>query len=102
MSKLRCALHTGEISTLSLSLRTMKINLQDAKRNFGPISKIKSWLTNHTQSVVLENTELSTIHASSGTPQGTVLGSTLINDLSDSISHSTLKVNCNGKFLLPK
>ena len=63
----------------------------------GNISQwIKSFLTNRTQMVVLENTESSTIRISSGMPQGTVVGPPLflifINDLPDCISHSTLGI----------
>ena len=57
---------------------------------------IQSFLSNHSQRVILENSQSSLIHVTSGVPQGTVLGPILflvyINDLPDSISHSTLRL----------
>ena len=57
---------------------------------------IQSFLSNHSQRVILENSQSSLIHVTSGVPQGTVLGPLLflvyINDLPDSISHSTLRL----------
>ena len=57
---------------------------------------IKSFLTNRTQKVVIENSESSSICVSSGVPQDTELGPILflifINDRWDYISHSTLRL----------
>ena len=57
---------------------------------------IQSFLSNHSQRVMLEISQSSLIHVTSGVPQGTVLGPVLflvyINDLPDSISHSTVRL----------
>ena len=61
-----------------------------------PLSGSSIFLSNHSQRVILENSQSSLIHVTSGVPQGTVLGPLLflvyINDLPDSISHSTLRL----------
>ena len=57
---------------------------------------IQYFLSNRSQRVILENSQSSLIHVTLGVPQGTVLGPVLflmyINDLPDSISHSTLRL----------
>ena len=53
-------------------------------------------MSNHSQRVILENSQSSPIHVTSGVPQGTVLDPVLflvyINDLPDSICYGTLRL----------
>ena len=57
---------------------------------------IQSFLSNRTQRVIIDGTLSSPVSVTSGMPQGTVLGPLLflvyINDLSDHIKHSTVRL----------
>jgi len=57
---------------------------------------IEDFLTSRTQTVIIDGVQSDKIHVTSGVPQGTVLGPILflvyINDFSEYIQHSTLRL----------
>jgi hypothetical protein len=69
-------------------------------------SWVKSFLSNRTQTVVLENTTSDKIPVLSGVPQGTVLGPILfliyINDLPEYLKHSNIRLFADDSIIYRK
>ena len=67
---------------------------------------ITSWLTDRQQKVIIDGEESEPVHVKSGVPQGTVLGPLLfllfINDISEKVEHSTIRLFADDCLLYMK